>query len=311
MMFTAFTSWAALEKIPWQSRNMLDRALAQYFDHLFLDGEPASLGSQIIAAAGHFIPSAGRHGPDRPSCGAGMAQTGSSSLALPLDLASAFEHHWVGALSRRHRDFALFLLLTFEMYLRPSESLRMLATQLVPPLRSQRVEHPWGVILEPAEPNRASKVHEFDEAVSWDKPSLSWAAGAFAELSQRDPTTPLWVVSHSQALKMLKKAAYELDLPYQGMSLYMLRHGGASNDALMKTRTIEHIKQRGRWLSDRSVKRYQKSTRAQQLAAAMHPETLQYADLAEASLPEYIMQTRAAPPPPAVRAPLRGDSTRC
>ena len=46
------------------------------------------------------------------------------------------------------------------------------------------------------------------------------------------------------------------------LDLYALRHGGASHDFLMQTRSLVEIKKRGRWGSDLSVKRYQKASRA-------------------------------------------------
>ena len=43
---------------------------------------------------------------------------------------------------------------------------------------------------------------------------------------------------------------------------YMLRHGGASHDALAGRRSIAAIKKRGRWRSDQSLRRYQKESLA-------------------------------------------------
>lgn len=116
-------------------------------------------------------------------------------------------------------------------------------------LPGARRNHPWGIILAPRELQRPSKVQEFDEAVSWDKKELSCASGLFAQLRCREPTRSLWSFSQPQALGLLKLAAFDLHLPYSTMSLYMFRHGGASHDALTQARTIEQIKQRGRWLS--------------------------------------------------------------
>jgi hypothetical protein len=43
--------------------------------------------------------------------------------------------------------------------------------------------------------------------------------------------------------------------------LYLLRHSGASNDSYHKRRNLREIKRRSRLLSDRSFRRYEKSTR--------------------------------------------------
>eukprot|EP00972_Heterocapsa_arctica_P048005 7080248-Heterocapsa_arctica.AAC.1 len=53
--------------------------------------------------------------------------------------------------------------------------------------------------------------------------------------------------------------------PVRHRAVYSFRHGGASHDALNHVRTLEQIKQRGRWKSDKSLARYTKPARAQQL----------------------------------------------
>lgn len=160
--------------------------------------------------------------------------------------------------------------------------------------------------MAPRELNRPSKVQEFDEFVSWDKPSLAWAGALFAELRARPRGVSLWPFHQQRALYFLKLAACQLCLPYETISLYMLRHGGASHDALCRLRTIEQIKQRGRWLSDRSVKRYQKATRSQQLAAALDPQVLRFASLVENRLPELMLQVATHSPPPRLTPRLTG-----
>ncbi|CAK0844329.1 unnamed protein product, partial [Prorocentrum cordatum] len=46
--------------------------------------------------------------------------------------------------------------------------------------------------------------------------------------------------------------------------LYMLRHGGASHDAMTGARGLRDIQGRGRWMTERSVFRYKKGGRANQ-----------------------------------------------
>ena len=55
----------------------------------------------------------------------------------------------------------------------------------------------------------------------------------------------------------------ELQLTRLECSLYALRHRGASSDFLLRRRPLAEVKQRGRWLSDASLRRYQKSAVAQ------------------------------------------------
>jgi hypothetical protein len=48
-----------------------------------------------------------------------------------------------------------------------------------------------------------------------------------------------------------------------GFCLYLLRHSGVSHDILHRTRPLLEAKERGRWMSDRSLRRYQKPSVAQ------------------------------------------------
>ena len=58
--------------------------------------------------------------------------------------------------------------------------------------------------------------------------------------------------------------------------LYQLRHGGASHELLSGARDINGIKKRGRWLSDTSLRRYEKGGRVAQQMARL-PVNLQQA----------------------------------
>ena len=80
--------------------------------------------------------------------------------------------------------------------------------------------------------------------------------------------------------------------------LYSLRHGGASADALRRTRSIEEIKKRGRWTSDASVRRYEKAALAMREERRAGEEALAYGSLIESRLGEVLMGTISAPPPP-------------
>lgn len=61
-MAHGFTRWARRERVRLGSVEQLDQALAQYFDHLFMDGEPSALASQSLASIGHLQPRVGRYG---------------------------------------------------------------------------------------------------------------------------------------------------------------------------------------------------------------------------------------------------------
>ncbi len=64
-------------------------------------------------------------------------------------------------------------------------------------------------------------------------------------------------------MKQYQIATSVLKLKNLETSMYMLRHGGARADFLLRRRSLSDIKLRGRWTSDASLRRYQKSAVAQ------------------------------------------------
>eukprot|EP00974_Lingulodinium_polyedra_P015541 1505344-Lingulodinium_polyedra.AAC.1 len=53
--------------------------------------------------------------------------------------------------------------------------------------------------------------------------------------------------------------------------LYQLRHGGPSHDRLHDLRTRGAVKDRGRWASDSSLRRYEAHARVQQVMQKLTP----------------------------------------
>ncbi|CAK0899549.1 unnamed protein product, partial [Prorocentrum cordatum] len=68
-------------------------------------------------------------------------------------------------------DYALFLLLTFETYKRPSEALSLLGLQLVPPVPGERGAcRFWATLIRASELDVLGKTGEFDTSVALDLP---------------------------------------------------------------------------------------------------------------------------------------------
>ena len=62
------------------------------------------------------------------------------------------------------------------------------------------------------------------------------------------------------------KAATHLKFDNLRLSSHTARHGGASQDYFLSTRSIQEIQERGRWACEQSVRRYKKmGTYAEQL----------------------------------------------
>ena len=78
-------------------------------------------------------------------------------------------------------------------------------------------------------------------------------------------------------------------------TLYMLRHGGASEDMLTGKRSVEAIKRRGRWRSDTSLRRYTKETRLLKELSKMAPSLIQFGSFIETHLSECFNLERHIP----------------
>ena len=84
----------------------------------------------------------------------------------------------------------------------------------------------------------------------------------------------------------------------QQVDSYTLRHGGASADRLMDRRSLAEVKRRGRWRSDASLRRYEKSTIVLRQVALMPALVVEYAQRIELNLGRYMLGDRTCPAPP-------------
>ena len=72
---------------------------------------------------------------------------------------------------------------------------------------------------------------------------------------------PVFPMVYEEMARYFREALRDLQLAYLKLSLYALRHGGASTDAAEGARTLPEIMQRGGWRRDWSVRRYEKHGR--------------------------------------------------
>ena len=67
---------------------------------------------------------------------------------------------------------------------------------------------------------------------------------------------------------------------------------------MTKRRPLGEIKKRGRWLSDQSVRRYEKSAMALRLLQRLPDATVDYGLVIESKLEAIMLGRAKAPPPP-------------
>ena len=120
------------------------------------------------------------------------------------------------------------------------------------------------VIFCPEIREKASKVGTYDDTVQimdWDFVVTDLVhkikGGRSGEERLFTPTAPDYKAS-------FEKATIKVGLKAEKLSSYQLRHGGASRARLLNRLTLMEAKRRGRWMSDSSVRRYDKGGRVQQ-----------------------------------------------
>eukprot|EP00973_Karenia_brevis_P065592 9120330-Karenia_brevis.AAC.1 len=98
-----------------------------------------------------------------------------------------------------------------------------------------------------------------------------------------------------------------LDLSALNPCRYALRHGGASEDLLTKTRSVADVKRRGLWRSDSSLRRYAKEARLLSELKKVPKPSLDYGRLVLQNLKAILLGEIPAPPPPFVNKRLRSS----
>ena len=259
-----FAIWCAEMGLHWVSDPELDLSLLLFFDMLFFKGKGVDAGSKLVAALKYMMPRFARVGAGtlprtaRALTSWGKARPGNQRLPFPLIALMAV----IGVLTFQGKTWeALYLFVQFRTYIRPGAFAKLRVKQLIPPaLAAGLVCSHWCLNLNPVEDLVPGKTGLFDESIMWDLDL--WAGAMFTRLIHgRCPEDPLWPLDHGHMILLFKNACSQLGMACLEPCLYSLRHGGASQDLLSRTRTLEEVKKRGGWRSDASLRRYGKDAK--------------------------------------------------
>ena len=195
---------------------------------------------------------------------------------------------------------AVCFVLQFTLYLRPGEVMELKVSQVVPPIHpgGGAARGVWAFIVRPyeEESSRPGKTGEFDESLLLDDSRLSFLDPFLEVLVQgRPPDSPLWPFTLAQHQQVLEECLQALGLTGLGIELYSLRHGGPSDDFLHRRRSLPELKDRGRWRSDASVRRYKKPARALKELEKFPEATLVFARLVGAQLSSFFLTPALVP----------------
>jgi integrase len=264
-----FLLWASSLGLQVATIQLLDETAALYMNEEFFEGAPGTDASKLLAALGHQRQDLSRGATQlvrahQAARGWRKLSPAKSRLPLPklvlvLILNSMIRLGYVVA--------AHTTMLTFALYLRPSETLRILVRHLVAPVRTGRQKSKfWSIVLHPQERGCPSKTGAYDETIVLDNEEYPYLDRLLKKASVRHADSPLFDMTYCQWVREFSEAAQAAQLPFaDDPVLYQLRHGGATHEAYRKTRELSAIQARGRWASLSGPRRYVKPGRVDQM----------------------------------------------
>ena len=263
----------------------LDDLVVTYFDQCCLEGLGAGAGSLLLAALHFRLPRlVGRGCVQLPR--AIRSQKGWQKLR-PTQTKQPLPWNLCMAIARCLKEtngiaWALAWLVMVDSYLRPSEALRLQASQVLQPSRDFGMRGTT-LYLNPIALGRRSKTGELDESVAINRPFIGKAIARLALMKRRGEV--LFGPTLAEMRNAFVRAAHRCGVGHLQPVLYMGRHSGASLDSLEGRLKLEEIKKRGRWRTDASVRRYEKHALVQKVWLEMAETDRRFARRAAATLP--------------------------
>ena len=286
MRMMRFSEWCLMHCLGWSTWARLDAVMLRYFDECFWRGDAGGDGSKTLAALKFYIPGVSRLGNFHlPRCHRALKawlriDPGSQRLPLPMAVTLAICAWMIEMCYRWH---ALAVWVSFRAYLRPGENANLKVKNLVPPSLPTGPYSSWCLDLHPQADGRPGKTGNFNETVLLD--CDQWMHPFLAQLQhRRQPDEFLWPFTGNDLIVVFKKACTALQLDPLRPCLYSLRHGGASEDLLRRTRTPEEVQRRGRWRSATSLKRYAKEAKLGAELAKISPHVIELGIFVEQNL---------------------------
>ena len=157
---------------------------------------------------------------------------------------------------------AILTLVSVDGYLRPCDAFPLTAGQLLPP--AVGVSPHWALLLHPSESGEVGKTGESDDTVVLDSPHLQWLNPMFEVLHAQPRDKLLFPFGYAAYVSEFKKSATMLGV--KNAVPYQARHSGPSIDLALRRRDLKAAKKRGRWRTDKSLRRYEKAGRLQLVA---------------------------------------------
>lgn len=266
----------------------LDKRLVDYCDLLALHGEDQDSGTKLLAALECFQLSAVRgEALAIPrfrrilQCWEDAAPA-RKGRTLPEEAAYAMAGYLIHA---GEKDRALYMMVCFAAYLRPSECLMLRVSDLVEPTACESEGHTYhAIFLAPRERSMAAASGFYREKLALDsarEPCLGELLASHADTIARESNEErradmnMWRFSAQEMRVSWRKAADALHLDF-AETPDQCRHGGRSRDRLLRLRSAPEIQRREGGASSLSLRFDEGPQRLQETIHMMDPRVVRY-----------------------------------
>ena len=180
-------------------------------------------------------------------------------------------------MNRGHVEMALKLILDFDTYMRPGESVDLKVKNLIRPVKGAGPQYQWfSIVVRDFDDKQPDKVGIYDNSIPLNTPGRVWIGESLHALAKTRTNKESLLFSFSPEEYRQELAAVSIALGLKPLHPYQLRHGGAAEDLNSGVRDHSGVKARGRWQTDGSVRCYTKVGKVQQLMNLLSPKGMAY-----------------------------------
>ncbi|CAK0856139.1 unnamed protein product, partial [Prorocentrum cordatum] len=249
------------------------------FGWILLRGEPFQDGRQLPPRARRQLKAWERADP------------GQVALSYPLILI------WAIALDLLNHGLvrmAACVVLQTDLYSRPLETLELPVADILrsQPAAGRAFAGRWAVVFAPSESGRKTKTGQTGDTVDVGVCGREWVRDIVAALKDLvQAGEHVFDFDLATYEREFRAALVRLRLQAVGGSPHWLRHSGPSNDRFEKRADLQSIQKRGRWVSFKSVTRYDKHAQLLKQLEKCEPSQIRSAMRAASSLPARLLRS--------------------
>ena len=306
-----FEEFVVTRRLPRKTVLQIDRATSDYVNFLWDGGHEKHVATRFYAAFVDHFPEFGSGGTLRLSrCKRALSGWSRMEPALTRPPMPWAVVAWIttALLDRNEREAAAAVLGMFTTYCRPSEILALRCEDIVMPAARRGC---YSLNLFPDERIERSKVGAANESIMLDSDYCREVGPLLASLMMGSGQEAIFPFGLARLTAIWKSAIKDIGLERFGFVLYQLRHGGPSHDRRYKLRSALEVKLRGRWASDRVMKRYEAHARLDREFQRLKKNEQVAAHMAEERLSERLRRAlRKRPLSASSGAPSSSSSAR-